>query len=248
MILLFVIHQKSLKISIHSWSDSLTALGTAKQFGYLWRMVDVTIRTKARPHYNTTISYDSHAIAFREGLTCVLSLKLVQTMACRLLGTEPLSKSMTFSTIPWQIWRCYNYRYRTEYEPLYSRPFLFKSKSSCKGKAGCVIVSEHSVCWQFGVWDPDGFKSCIQQRKTTCLLSIRISLACARASKLTTNNIDIAQNMNLCTHVLSCLNQRAAAKGKLAVSLYNVLYTSWLLSHLGHICILATLARVIKSS
>ena len=34
-------------------------------------------------------------------------------------------------------------------------------------------------------WDP-GFKSCIQQRKTTCLLSIWISLACARVSKLTT--------------------------------------------------------------
>ena len=31
------------------------------------------------------------------------------------------------------------------------------------------------------------FESCIQQKKTTCLLSIWISLACARASKLTTN-------------------------------------------------------------
>ena len=31
------------------------------------------------------------------------------------------------------------------------------------------------------------FESCIQQRKTTCLLSIRKSLAYARASKLTTN-------------------------------------------------------------
>ena len=35
------------------------------------------------------------------------------------------------------------------------------------------------------------FESCIQQRKTICLLSIRISLACARASKLTTTNKDI---------------------------------------------------------
>ena len=33
------------------------------------------------------------------------------------------------------------------------------------------------------------FESCIQQRKTTCLLSIRISLACARASKLATTNM-----------------------------------------------------------
>ena len=31
------------------------------------------------------------------------------------------------------------------------------------------------------------FESCIQQRKTTCLLSSRKSLACAWASKLTTN-------------------------------------------------------------
>ena len=33
------------------------------------------------------------------------------------------------------------------------------------------------------------FESCIQQRKTACFLSIRKSLVCARASKLTTNNI-----------------------------------------------------------
>ena len=51
------------------------------------------------------------------------------------------------------------------------------------------FVSGHSVCWRFGVWDPDGFESCLQQRKTTCILSIRISLACARASKLTTTSM-----------------------------------------------------------
>ena len=50
------------------------------------------------------------------------------------------------------------------------------------------FVSGHSVCQRFGVWDP-GFESCSQQWKTSCLLSIRISLACARASKLTTTNI-----------------------------------------------------------
>ena len=50
-----------------------------------------------------------------------------------------------------------------------------------------------SVCqWAFSLLEirfqrPSGFESCIQQRKTTCLLSIRKSLACARASKLTTN-------------------------------------------------------------
>ena len=44
-----------------------------------------------------------------------------------------------------------------------------------------------------GVWDPDGFESCLQQRKTTRLLSIRISIACARASKLTTTTMYIAR-------------------------------------------------------
>ena len=40
---------------------------------------------------------------------------------------------------------------------------------------------------------PSGFESCLQHRKTTCLLSIRKSLACARASKLTTTNMYIAR-------------------------------------------------------
>ena len=47
--------------------------------------------------------------------------------------------------------------------------------------------------FRIGVWDL-GFESCIQQRKTTCLLSIiPISLACARASILTTTNMYIAK-------------------------------------------------------
>ena len=52
-----------------------------------------------------------------------------------------------------------------------------------------------SVCQQafsllkIGFQRPRGFESCSQQRKTTCLLSIRKSLACARASKLTTTNL-----------------------------------------------------------
>ena len=54
------------------------------------------------------------------------------------------------------------------------------------------VSREHSVCWRFSVWDP-GFQSCILQRNTTCLLSIWISLACARASKLTTTNMYIAR-------------------------------------------------------
>ena len=35
------------------------------------------------------------------------------------------------------------------------------------------------------------FESCIQQWKTTCLLLIRMSLACARAAKLTTTNMKL---------------------------------------------------------
>ena len=45
---------------------------------------------------------------------------------------------------------------------------------------------------RFGFWDP-GFKACILQRNTTCLLLIWILLACARASKLTTTNMYIAR-------------------------------------------------------
>ena len=40
---------------------------------------------------------------------------------------------------------------------------------------------------------PSGFESFFRQRKTTCLLSILKSLACARASKLTTTNMYIAR-------------------------------------------------------
>ena len=42
---------------------------------------------------------------------------------------------------------------------------------------------------------PPRFESCIQQRKTTCLLSIRTSLACAKASKLTTTNMYVCMCM-----------------------------------------------------
>ena len=42
---------------------------------------------------------------------------------------------------------------------------------------------------KIGFQRPSGFESCIQQRKTTCLLSIRKSLAGARASKLPTTNM-----------------------------------------------------------
>ena len=61
-----------------------------------------------------------------------------------------------------------------------------------------------SVCQQafslpkIGFQRPLGFESCSQQRKTTCLLSIRKSLACARASKLTTTNIYVYMCAYIC--------------------------------------------------
>ena len=44
--------------------------------------------------------------------------------------------------------------------------------------------SGHSFRWRFGSREP-GFESCIQQRKTTCLLSISYHFPVASASKLT---------------------------------------------------------------
>ena len=57
-----------------------------------------------------------------------------------------------------------------------------------------------SVCeWAFSLlanmFETSRFEPCIQQMKTTCLLSFRISLACARASKLTTTNMHLGHKM-----------------------------------------------------
>ena len=70
------------------------------------------------------------------------------------------------------------------------RDGLSSSSSSLDPRQLSRFVSRHSVCWRIGVRDL-GFESCIQQKKTTCLLSIRTLLACAKASKLTTMNICI---------------------------------------------------------
>ena len=51
---------------------------------------------------------------------------------------------------------------------------------------------------KIGFQIPSGFESCIQQRKKSCLLSIRKSLACARASKLTATNMYVC--MYVCMH------------------------------------------------
>ena len=52
--------------------------------------------------------------------------------------------------------------------------------------------------------DP-GSGSCIQQRKPMCLLSIRKSLACARASKLTTTNMYACMNVHIYACMYVCL-------------------------------------------
>ena len=71
--------------------------------------------------------------------------------------------------------------------------------TGCRVQVFSLTSIAQSVCQQafsllkIGFQRPPGFESCSQQRKTTCLLSIRISLACARASKLTTTNMYIAR-------------------------------------------------------
>ena len=62
------------------------------------------------------------------------------------------------------------------------------SSSHCKLDPRLLsrVVSWHSVSWRFGVWG-------IRQRNTACVLSNQRSLACARASKLTTTNMYIAR-------------------------------------------------------
>ena len=59
------------------------------------------------------------------------------------------------------------------------------------------FVSGHSVCWKFGPRDP-GFKFCIQQRKTICLLSIWKSLPSLCQS------IEINNNRHINTIVFIC--------------------------------------------
>ena len=80
------------------------------------------------------------------------------------------------------------------------------------------MLSDHAWCWiaqsvcqrAFSLLEirfqrPSGFESCIQQSKTTCLISIRISLARARASKLKTTNKKhiVTPALAACGHILS---------------------------------------------
>ena len=74
-----------------------------------------------------------------------------------------------------------------------------------------------------------GFESCSQQRKTTCLLSIRKSLACARASKLTTTNMYVCMGGWMDEWM----------DGSMYVSLYVSMYESMYGSLYGfmHLCL-----------
>ena len=63
--------------------------------------------------------------------------------------------------------------------------------------AECSFIIE--TAWAFShlanrCLESSRFESCIQQSKTICLLSIGTSLACARASKLTTTNMYVARS------------------------------------------------------
>ena len=71
--------------------------------------------------------------------------------------------------------------------PNYCFNILLNSNVNLDRRSLSRFVSGHWVCWEFGSRVP-GFESCIKQRETTCLLSIRKSLACARTSKVTTTN------------------------------------------------------------
>ena len=65
------------------------------------------------------------------------------------------------------------------------------------------LILDSSVGLSAGIQSAGDFESCIQQRKTTCLLSIRKWLACARASKLTTTNMYVCVYvcMYVCVYV-----------------------------------------------
>ena len=72
--------------------------------------------------------------------------------------------------------------------------------TGCRVQVFAWPLIAQSVCQRafslLEIWfqRPSGFESCIQQGKTTCFLTNRTSLACARASKLTATN----KYMRLC--------------------------------------------------
>ena len=73
---------------------------------------------------------------------------------------------------------------------------VWEALGSCElfhGQLKCVLLPVHSFSQRVCV-STLGFESCIQQRNTTCLLSIRKSLACDRASKIAPTNLYIAKS------------------------------------------------------
>ena len=65
--------------------------------------------------------------------------------------------------------------------------------TSCCDQVACLILDSPVGMWvgiqSAAIWcpRPPSFESCVHQRKTTCHPSIKKSLACDRASKLTTD-------------------------------------------------------------
>ena len=65
-------------------------------------------------------------------------------------------------------------------------------------KISCDWEVIQTWAWWIGVWGFPASNPAFSKRKITCFLSIKKSLACARASKLTTNKISCDSDFNLC--------------------------------------------------
>ena len=97
--------------------------------------------------------------------------------------------------VEWSVWSCNKHKQKIHHDqpsiqcpPPVVRPSDWVIIMFDRSKV--LASSRHARrysrnCWRFSSRDP-GFESCSQQRKTICLLSIRKSLGCTRASKLTT--------------------------------------------------------------
>ena len=121
------------------------------------------------------------SIATRQSRTYTFWLHSMKTL-------PPLTGASIFRCLDMLLWR---HDWYNPYHMLLRRAVEFKflawssiAQSVCQQAFGLLA----NRCLR-----SPGFESCSQQRKTTSLLSIRKSLACARASKLTTTNTYIAR-------------------------------------------------------
>ena len=132
--------------------------------------------------YTTALCFQSYFLVntpscnkcFKQSYSIDAVLTLSQS---KLMGMGML-KIWTYMTV----YRCFNSLHIYIYIMILNAPRVWSSiaQSVCQQALSLLKI---------GFQRPSGFESCIQQRQTTCLLSIRKSLACARASKLTTTNM-----------------------------------------------------------